>query len=93
MPTRVALTDHQERFVGELVRSGRFKDASEVVAASLSLMEGRERLDAAKVQALRSRLETAEIDAAAGNLVDYTPTLLDEIDAQEQAQYHRTHGQ
>jgi antitoxin ParD1/3/4 len=89
MPTRVALTDHQAHFVGELVRSGRFKDASEVVAAGLRLMEGRERRDAAKVQALRGRLDAAEYDLAAGNLVDYTPTLLDEIDAEPAAQPQR----
>jgi antitoxin ParD1/3/4 len=82
MPTRVALTDQQERFVGELVRSGRFKDAGEVVAASLRLLEGRERLEATKLRALRSKLDAAELDLAGGHVVDYTPTLLDEIDAE-----------
>jgi antitoxin ParD1/3/4 len=91
MPTRVALNDQQACFVGELVRSGRFKDASEVVAAGLRLMEGRERREAAKLQDLRNRLDAAEQDAAMGNLLDYTPMLLDEIDAEEQTEYRLTH--
>ena len=93
MPTHtIAQTDQQEGFIGELVRSGRFKDANEVLNAGLHLMEQHEQQDAVKVQALRRRLDAAERDLAVAELVDYTPTLLDEIDAQEQAAYGDCQG-
>ena len=42
MPTRnVLLTDHQEAFIGDLVRSGRYRNASEVLRESLRPMERR----------------------------------------------------
>ena len=80
MPTRnVVLTEHQQAFIGELVRSGRYSNASEVLRESLRLMERRESLEAAKLDYLRGRLEEVERDAAAGRLVTYSPGLLDSI--------------
>lgn len=91
MPTRnVVLTDHQEAFISELVRSGRYKNASEVLRASLRLMERREQEDAAKLEILRRRLDAAEQDAESGRLYDYTPTLLDEIDAEEREEFRQS---
>lgn len=50
MPTRnVVLTEHQEAFIGELVRCGRYKNASEVLREGLRVMERRESLEAAKL--------------------------------------------
>ena len=90
MPTRnVVLTDHQESFLGELVKSGRYKNASEVLRESLRLMERREQEEAAKLESLRRRLDLAEWDAESGRLDDYTPTLFDEIDAEEQLEQRR----
>ena len=41
MPTRnVVLTQHQETFIGELVRSGRYSNASEVLRESLQCVRG-----------------------------------------------------
>ena len=81
MPTRnVVLTEHQEAFIGELVRSGRYSNASEVLRESLRLMERRESLEAAKLDYLRGRLDQAERDALAGRLVTYAPGLLDRLD-------------
>ncbi|MCG8360846.1 MAG: type II toxin-antitoxin system ParD family antitoxin [Kiloniellales bacterium] len=41
MPTRnVVLTDRQEAFVSELVASGRYQNASEVLRDGLRLLEG-----------------------------------------------------
>jgi antitoxin ParD1/3/4 len=81
MPTRnVVLTEHQEAFVGELVRSGRYSNASEVLRESLRLMERRESLEAAKLDYLRGRLDEAERDALAGRLVTYEPGLLERLD-------------
>lgn len=81
MPTRnVVLTQHQEAFIGELVRSGRYSNASEVLRESLRLMERRESLEAAKLDFLRGRLGDAEQDALAELLVTYTPGLLDRLE-------------
>jgi antitoxin ParD1/3/4 len=55
MPTRnVVLTDQQEVFVGELVESGRYQNASEVLRDGLRLLED-------KVQ--RRQAELADIQA------------------------------
>lgn len=84
MPTRnVVLTEQQEDMVEELVRSGRYQNASEVLRDGLRLLQRREAEDAAKVEALRGALDEAEVAVAAGDLSDYGDTLLDEIDAQE----------
>ena len=88
MPTRnVVLTDHQEAFVGELVRSGRYQNASEVLRESLRLMEKQELEDVAKLEYLRRRLDSAEHDAKNGYFDNYTPTLLDEIDTEERDEF------
>ncbi len=90
MPTReIVLTDHQEAFIGELLRSGRYKNASEVLRASLRLMQRHEQEDAVKLAILRRRLDVAEQDAENSRMADYTPTLLDEIDAEEREGFPR----
>ena len=81
MPTRnVVITDHQERMIGTLVESGRYKNASEVLREGLRLVERREAEDRAKLVALRHALDEAEEDISAGALEDYSADLLDEID-------------
>ena len=88
MPTRnVVLTNHQEVFVAELVRSGRYQNASEVLREGLRLMERREQEDVAKLAHLRHKLDLAEQDARLGRLDVYTPALLDELDAAERETY------
>ena len=87
MPTRnVVHTAHQEAFIGELVRSGRYSNASEVLRESLRLMERRESLEAAKLEYLRGRLDEAERDALAGRVVAYAPGLLDRLDQEVEAE-------
>lgn len=81
MATRnVELTEHQEAFVSELVRSGRYISVNEVLREGLRLMERRESLEAAKLDDLRSRLDEAERDIAAGQVVAYEPGLLDRLE-------------
>lgn len=53
MPSSYSLGDHYERFVRELVDSGRYASASEVMQDGLRLVEERERTRAAKLDALR----------------------------------------
>jgi antitoxin ParD1/3/4 len=51
MPTRnVVLTDHQSAFIDEMVASGRYQNASEVLRAGLRLIE-REEEEWAEVRA------------------------------------------
>lgn len=55
MPTRnINLTDHYDRFVAEQVRKGRFRNASEVMRASLRLLEQQTREDREKLALLKS---------------------------------------
>lgn len=53
MPSSYSVGDHFEGFIRELLDSGRYNSASEVVRDSLRLLEEREQLRAAKLQALR----------------------------------------
>src|SRR3974377_1933957 len=54
VPTRnVGLTDSQEKLIDELVGSGRYQNASEVLREGLRLIEQREVEEAVKLKALR----------------------------------------
>jgi antitoxin ParD1/3/4 len=54
MPTRnVVLTEHQEELIENLVGSGRYQNASEVLREGLRLVEQREAEESAKLKALR----------------------------------------
>jgi antitoxin ParD1/3/4 len=78
MPTRnVVLSEQQHEFVEELVRSGRYQNASEVLREGLRLIENREREEAAKLQALRAAAEQGWADVAAGRCTELVD---DEID-------------
>jgi antitoxin ParD1/3/4 len=80
MPTRnVVLTDQQAVFVQELVRSGRYQNASEVLRDGLRLLQRRELEEATKLEAIRSALHEAEAAVAAGDVHDYSPTLFDDL--------------
>lgn len=66
MPTRnVVLTDSQAKFVEQMVASGRYQNASEVLREGLRLVQAREAEQAAKLAALREAvvLGIAEIEA------------------------------
>jgi antitoxin ParD1/3/4 len=84
MPTRnVVLTDQQAELVEKLVESGRYQNASEVLRDGLRLIQRRELEDTAKLAALRGALDEAEAAVAAGDIYDYGPALLDDIDKEE----------
>jgi antitoxin ParD1/3/4 len=68
MPTRnVVLTDHQARLVEQLVASGRYQNASEVLREGLRLIERRESEDQMRLSALRDAAKVGIADIEAGN--------------------------
>ena len=73
MPTRnVNLTDYHDEFVNELVTSGRFSSASEVMRAGLRLLENQAREEDEKLALLRSMASEAfrELDQGQGIVID-----------------------
>jgi len=57
MPTRnVVLTDHQATFVEQLVASGRYQNASEVLREGLRMIERRESEESARLAAEAGRV-------------------------------------
>jgi antitoxin ParD1/3/4 len=71
MPTRnLVLTDHHERLIADLVGSGRYQNASEILREGLRLIEERELREAAKLGALRAAARTGFADFAAGRYRD-----------------------
>ena len=68
MPTRnVVLTDHQAHFVEQLVTSGRYQNASEVLREGLRLVERRESENEMRLSALRDAAKVGIADIEAGN--------------------------
>lgn len=73
MPTRnVVLTDHQARFVEQLVASGRYQNASEVLREGLRLMEHRELEDAARLTLLSQAAQVGMADIDAGRYTSFS---------------------
>ena len=71
MATRnVVLTDHLEQVVNNLVLSGRYQNASEVLREGLRLLEQREAEEAAKVEALRHATSIGLMDLEQGRFVE-----------------------
>lgn len=62
--TSISLGDHFARFINQQIESGRYGSASEVVRASLRLLEEHER----KIGALRQALIDGETSGDAGEL-------------------------
>lgn len=69
MASSYTLGAHFESFVKELVRSGRYASASEVMREGLRLVEEREQLRAAKLEALREEIR-AGVDSGPGKPLD-----------------------
>jgi antitoxin ParD1/3/4 len=78
MPTRnVVLTEHHEKVVAELVSSGRYQNASEVLREGLRLIEAREVREAAKLKALQEAASIGFADLDEGR---YREVADDEIE-------------
>ena len=71
MPTRnVSLTEHQDRYVGDIVAGGRYQNASEVVREALRLLERREAADAWQLVEWRAAIAEADRELANGAFLD-----------------------
>lgn len=82
MPTRnVNLTDHYDHLVANLVASGRYKNASEVMRAGLRLLEQESREDEEKLNVLRSLASEAfaALDRGEGTRLEGDQQLADFI--------------
>jgi len=77
MGTTVSLGDHFEGFVQQMLRSGRYNNASEIVRDGLRMVEERER----RVATLDAILNRSRDDVKAGRL---TPAeqVFDELEAE-----------
>jgi antitoxin ParD1/3/4 len=78
MPTRnVVLTTHQNQLVDQLVTSGRYQNASEVLREGLRLIENRDLETARRLEALREAVNVGIADFDAGNFQSFdTPAAL-----------------
>lgn len=71
MPTRnVVLSQHQHELVEALVHSGRYQNASEVLREGLRLIEERDRIEEAKLKALKQAARQGWTDISAARYVD-----------------------
>lgn len=73
MPTRnVNLTDEQNAFVEELVRSGAYQNASEAMRDAVRALQQRRAEDALKIEALRTQVAIglADLERGAADEVD-----------------------
>lgn len=72
MPTRnVVLTEHQASLVEQLVTSGRYQNASEVLREGLRLVEQREAEDAHRLEALRTAVQVGIADIESGRFKSF----------------------
>ena len=72
MPTRnVVLTDSQAKFVEQMVASGHYQNASEVLREGLRLVQAREAEQAAKLAALREAVAVGVADIEAGRYTTF----------------------
>lgn len=75
MPTRnVVLTDHQATLIEQLVTSGRYQNASEVLREGLRLVEQREAEDAYRLELLRSAVKIGIADIESGRFKSFDTT-------------------
>ena len=80
MPTRnVVLSDHQQALVETLVQSGRYQNASEVLREGLRLIEERERIEEAKLKALKQAARQGWADVSARRYADVADDQLEDF--------------
>jgi antitoxin ParD1/3/4 len=73
MPTRnVVLTDYQANLIEQLVASGRYQNASEVLREGLRLIESREAEAKVRLKALREAARIGIADIEEGRFREFT---------------------
>lgn len=76
MPTRnVVLTDHQARFVEDMVTAGRYQNASEVLREGLRLVERQVSEDEMRLVALREAAQVGMADIESGRFMSFDSPL------------------
>ena len=92
MPTRnVVLTDHQAGFVEQLVATGRYQNASEVLREGLRLIEQRDAEQAARLQAFREAVQQGETDIAAGQAFRFDPAFVETMTQEARDAVNKEH--
>ena len=72
MPTRnVVITDQQALMIEELVSSGRYQNASEVLREGLRMLDQHEKEDALKLKALQAAVQVGLDDIKAGRFKEF----------------------
>ncbi len=80
MPTRnVVLSEHQQQLIETLVQSGRYQNASEVLREGLRLIEDRDRLEDAKLKALKQATRQGWADVSTGRYTDVADDQLEDF--------------
>lgn len=78
MPTRnVNLTADQDAFVDEVVRAGRYQNASEAICDAVRCLQQRLKEDELKLDVLRSQVKAGLDALARGDFVDVADADLD----------------
>lgn len=72
MPTQnVNLPEHQSAFIKEMMKEGRYQNASEVVRAGLRLLEDHEEEQRLKLERLRAEVQKGLDDVEAGRYITF----------------------
>jgi antitoxin ParD1/3/4 len=80
MPTRnVVLTEHHEKVISDLVASGRYQNASEVLREGLRLIEERDSRDAAKLKILQEAARAGFADFDAGRFIELEDDAVEKV--------------
>ncbi|MDW6025784.1 type II toxin-antitoxin system ParD family antitoxin [Mesorhizobium sp. BAC0120] len=83
MPTRnVVLTDHHEEVIEQLVTSGRYQNASEVLREGLRLVEQREAREEARLAALKEAARIGLLNIDEGRFQHISDDRLEEFVAE-----------
>jgi len=78
MPTRnIVLTEHQEEVISELVASGRYQNASDVLRDGLRLIEEQDSQDVAKLKILREAAAAGFAEFDAGRFLELEDSAID----------------